>query len=352
MTYWEQRAIDSVGRMESAVSGAVPELVQSFERAKQQLSNEIFSFYGKYAKENSVTLAQAQKALNFAELREFKSDLQAFEQLARESIGTFNLQVSNLSKQARITRLQALETQCDAILQKLYQEQKRLAERTTAEVYTQQYYRRLFDIEQYTGFQFHFSQVPTAAIEQVLKTPVMGADISTRLWRQDIDTGFRIRQTLNEMFITGKPPQDFAEELQQAIGAVRVSKDGVKGTGKKYEAYRLLYNESSYASGQADLAAYQADGLGEYEIIATLDMRTSEICRKQDGKHYPVKKAVTGVNFPPFHVNCRTTTAPHIPNLKSFKGTRIARDTKTGKSVRVPSMTYKEWAKTKGLSKK
>ena len=347
-TYWEQRGVDSVNRVERTANKAIPEMVKAFEKSKADLKAEVYKFYGKYAENNKISLQQAEKLLNLSELREFKGNLKQFETLAKNSIGTFDLQVANLSTKSRITRLQALETQIDGILQRLYQEQRTIVETTATEVYKQEYYHSLFDTEQYTGFQFRFSQVPTAAIEQVIKQPVMGADISTRLWRQDIDTGFKIRQTLTDMFTTGKPPQSFAKELQKTIGAVRVENGIVKGTGKKYEAYRLLYNEASYASGQANLDSYKADDVEEYEIIATLDTKTSEICREQDGKHYPIEKAVAGVNYPPFHVNCRTTTAPYI-DLEGFEPTRMARDKETGKSVRVKEQTYREWAKAKGV---
>lgn len=344
--YWIRRAQARIDRMESAVNTSLPELIKSFEQAKKELSNEIYSFYGRYATNNQVTFEDAQKLLNHSELRSFRGNLKEYEELARKSIGTFNLQVTNLSTKARVTRLQALHIQCDAILQKLYQEQRGLIEQAVTDVFTEEYYRSLFDIEQYTGFQFRFSAPAVEKVAQVLAQPVQGADISTRLWRQDIDTGFKIRQTLNQMFTTGKPPQYFAEELQKAIGAIRVGGDGVQGTGKKYEAYRLLYNEASHATTQANLYAYERDGVEEYEIIATLDTRTSEICQEHDGKHYPVEKAIEGVNCPPFHVNCRTTTAPYIG--KDFASTRMARDSR-GKSVRVQTQTYKQWLSSKGV---
>lgn len=341
-SYWEQRAADSIGRMEAAAQGEIPELVKSFESAKRDLIDQIERFYVRYAKDNKITLAEAQKVLSLAELRDFRGNLKEYERLARASIGTFDLQVANLSTKAQITRLQALETQCDAILQALYQEQRRQIEGVAESVYTEQYYHRLFDIEQYTGFQFEFSKPSTAAIKRVIAQPIYGADISQHLWRQDIDTGFRIRSTLNQMLVTGKPPQYFADELQKTIGAIRVDADGkVTGTGKKYEAYRLLYNESAHANGQADLDAYQEDGLEEYEFIATLDTSTTEECRDHDGKHYPVSEAAEGVNYPPLHVNCRSTTAPYIPDLKT---TRMARDPVTGKSVRNTAKNYEEWA--------
>jgi len=341
--YWEARAVDSIGRMESAVNGALPEVVKSFEAAKRGLNDAVYRFYGRYAKNNAVTLEEAKQVLSLDELREFRGNLREYEKLARESIGTFNLEVDNLSVKARITRLEALETQCDAILQNLYQEQRRQIEGTATGIYTEEYYRRLFDIEQYTGFQFEFSRVPTDVISKVLAQPVQGADISTRLWRQDIDTGFRLRQTLNTMFVTGRPPQDFAEDLQKTIGAVRTNPDGTPGgTGKKFEAYRLLYNESAHVVNQAHLQAYRDDGLEEYEVVATLDKATCDICAPQDGKHYPVSKAVEGVNHPSYHVNCRCTAAPYI-DLKNLNSTRMARDPETGQSARVSQQTYEEW---------
>lgn len=346
-TYWERRAADSIGRMESAVNGALPELVNSFEAAKRDLNDQIERFYARYAVNNQVTLAVARKNLSFAELRDFRGNLREYERLARASIGTFDLQVANLSTKARITRLQALETHCDAILQRLYQEQRKHIQSVATGVFTEQYYRRLFDIEQYTGFQFEFAKVSDATVRRVLAQPVYGADISQHLWRQDIDTGFRIRKTLNQMFVTGKPPQAFAEELQKAIGAVQVDATGkVTGTGKKYEAYRLLYNEAAHVNGQADYEAYKDDGLDEYEFIATLDGVTSKQCRAHDGKHYPISEAVEGVNFPPLHVNCRSTTGPYIANLKT---TRMARDPVTGKNKRVTAKDYAKWRIQHGI---
>lgn len=337
MTYWEKRAIETVKRMEGRVKDAVPELMESFKAAQRDLQKEINSFYGRYAAENQITFAEAQKQLNFAELRAFRGNLKEYQALAKKSIGTYNLQLNNLSTKARITRLQALEFECDTVLQRLYQEMQENVNRAVTEVYTNQFYHSQYDIEQYTGFQHVFSKVSQAAIDRAIAAPVQGADISTRLWRQDVDTGFKIRQTLNQMFVTGKPPQDFAESLQKIIGK-RDSEGNL--TGKKYEAYRLLYNESSYASSQANLEAYRVDGIGEYEICAVLDLKTSQICRGQDSKHYPLDKAVVGETINPFHVNCRTTTIPYIEGLKT---TRMARDLKTGKSVRVKKQSFHEW---------
>lgn len=340
--YWAERAEAAVLRAEKLAENAVPEMIRAFERAKRDLQNEILAFFGRYAKNNQISLAEATKALSLSELKDFRESLKAFTELAKECIGTYNLELENLSIKARVTRLEALEFECDSILQRLYQEQREQTEAITAQAYTEGYYHRLFDIERYAGFQMPFSRVNTKAIEAVLKYPVNGADISTRLWRQDMDTGFKIRETLMNIFTTGRPPQDFAEELSKIIGAH--DKDG-NLTGKKYEAYRLLYNEVSYATGKAHLDAYEADGIDQYECVETLDMKTCEHCGHMDGKIFDREKAVVGETYPPFHVGCRGTTAPYIPSMREFESERAARDPVTGKTVYVKDMTYEEWRK-------
>lgn len=81
----------------------------------------------------------------------------------------------------------------------------------------------------------------------------------------------------------------------------------------------------------------------EYEILATLDSRTSVICQEKDGKHYPVDDIQVGINYPPFHPNCRTTTIKYNPDYEGR--TRMAKD-KDGKNVKVPlGMKYEEWKK-------
>lgn len=343
-TYWEQRAADSIGRMEKSVNGQIPDLVNAFEAAKRELNDQVERFFVRYATNNKISLADAQKQLSLSELKDFRGDLAEYEKLSKDSIGTFNLQVDNLSVKARITRLEALQTQCDGILQKLYQERRDQINGTATDIYTSEYYHSLFNIEQYAGFKFEFSKPATSAIQEVLQQPVEGMDISEHLWRQNIDTGFKIRTTLNNMFVTGKPPQYFADQLQKQIGAVRTDADGnVTGTGKKYEAYRLLYTESAHVTNQAQLQACDDDGIDEFENIVTLDGHTCPDCAYFDGKHYPISKAIEGMNCPPWHPFCRCTTAPYISELADLSSDRMSRDPVTGDSVPTEAQTYDEW---------
>ena len=342
--YWQKRIEAAAARQDKAIAKALPELLSNMQEARRSLEKEINAFYTRYATNNKISLAEAQKSLSLNELADFKGDLKTFKKLAKNSIGTFNLEVENLSVKARVTRLEALLAQCDGVLQNCYQQQRSLIEDTAAELAQEQYLHALYNIEQYSGFQFPFSQLSSARIAKMLAMPVNGADISTALWRQDIDTGFQIRRVLSNMFTTGRPPQDFAKELQRIIG--RRDAEG-NLSGKTYEAYRLLYNESAHISEQANLQALRDDGIEQYEVSATLDTHTCGVCQQQDGKVYETAKGVEGVNMPPFHVNCRCTIVPYIAEAKgSYIPTRAARD-ENGKTISTKAQTYEEWKKAK-----
>ena len=83
-----------------------------------------------------------------------------------------------------------------------------------------------------------------------------------------------------------------------------------------------------------------------YEILATLDSHTSDICQEMDGKVFEMKDYEVGTTAPPFHPNCRSTTIPYFDDEFTEDEERSARDDDTGKTYYVPTdMKYEEWEK-------
>ena len=102
--------------------------------------------------------------------------------------------------------------------------------------------------------------------------------------------------------------------------------------------------EESYFSSAAQRDCFNELDVEQYEIVATLDSHTSDICRSLDGKHFPMKDFQAGVTAPPFHVYCRSTTVPYFDEDFGDIGERAARDEETGKTYYIPDdMNYEEW---------
>ena len=92
-----------------------------------------------------------------------------------------------------------------------------------------------------------------------------------------------------------------------------VSKDELVKTlkarfGVSYsEANRLARTELTYIQNQATKDSYIQAGIQEYEYLAEVDDRTSELCQDLNGKRFNINAATVGVNYPPMHPNCRST---------------------------------------------
>ncbi len=329
--YWKQRQEAKFLKSEKDILKFHNDLVKSFKMAKKNIHSVINNFYIRYADNNELTYDVAMEELDFEELKDLKDELRMFKALALDSIGEFNLELENMSMRARITRYQALEMQINAILNNLYSiDYEAYGTEKFIDIYKDQYYRTIFNIEQYKGFHSEFAQINTRVIEELINYPFSGSSYSDRLWRQKDDLIFRLKDSLMNMIIKGTHPKELSEEFAKHFET------------KEYEAYRLLQMENAFIVEQATLRGYTEDGIEKYEILATLDLKTSDICRNQDGKVYDVKEAQTGVNSPPFHWFCRTTTIPHM--LDDEAGKRIARNPITGKNYTVPAeMKYKEW---------
>lgn len=112
MGYWQERqeAMYKTGEMQ--VNKYFTRLEKAFNQTRRELQKTIEAFYFRYAEENGLSFAAAQKKLDAEELGE----LQDFIDLAMANIGRYNQTVNNMSIKARITRYQALEAQVDAIL--------------------------------------------------------------------------------------------------------------------------------------------------------------------------------------------------------------------------------------------
>ena len=80
-----------------------------------------------------------------------------------------------------------------------------------------------------------------------------------------------------------------------------------------------------------------------YIFRATLDHRTSGICREHDGIYYDKSELEPGVNFPPLHPNCRSTVETVMSYDTKAEKERIARG-QNDEWYTVPGgTTYKEF---------
>ena len=198
------------------------------------------------------------------------------------------------------------------------------------------YYQTIFDIHKSIGVGVSFLYIDNDMIKEILAFPWSGRSYSQNLWINRTKLKNAMVQELTQMIIQGKGVKETSKALSKRLDA------------DYKNCVRLIHTEHSYFMETSSQKAYIECDVDKYEILATLDKRTSKICQDLDGEVFNVKDAVVGVNMPPFHWHpyCRTTTIPYIEDEHS---TRFARS-KDGKVIEVPSfMKYKHWKKEFGI---
>lgn len=101
---------------------------------------------------------------------------------------------------------------------------------------------------------------------------------------------------------------------------------------------RTSVNQVANAASQQVYEANQ-DITQKYRYVATLDTRTSSICRALDGREFPYGKGPT----PPQHFNCRSTTVPVI-DYKELGFTPPPPGKRASMDGQVPAdLSYGQW---------
>ena len=145
-------------------------------------------------------------------------------------------------------------------------------------------------------------------------------------------SGTTTRSSARRFNVTSSPPPIGGVPVSDMVRDVR-ERMGV-GTS---DATRLVRTELNYVQNQAALDSIKDAGVTYYRFIATLDNRTTPLCRSKDGEVFAVDDAEPGTNMPPLHPRCRSIISGSLyAEHKPRKGTRIARD-EHGKNVFVPA---------------
>lgn len=313
------------------------DLKKVYEYTLRQLRDEVIEWYTRYADENGLSLADARKQLDARELKAFKLTLKEYEKLAKQQdlSDEYIKMLDQASIRARLSRSQMLYIKTANYVEQLAKQQEINLTELLKDVYEDSYYRTAYETQSMQGAYDTFSEVPKTSVEKAISKPWAedGKDFSERIW----DNKTKLLNTLQS---------EITRTLIAAEGTTLLAGRIANRFNVSFSnARRLAETETAYVQETARMDTWQKLHVAKYELIATLDSRTSPICREIDGKVFNRADAKPGVTMPPFHCYCRTTTAPYIEGITDDdNSTRAARDPDTGKTVQVPGkMSYTDW---------
>lgn len=334
--YWKQRFTQLKAAQNRKGATAYLEMEKQYKAAQNELEAQIARWYQRFADSNGISLAQAKQWLKGQDLAEFKWDVKEYIKYGKENAinGAWMQELENASSKFHISRLEALQIQTQNSLETMFAQQMGTMKKALSDVYASGYYHTAYTVQQGFGLGWDIAGLDQAQIEKVLSKPwaVDGYNFSTRIWNSKTKLIGEVHNELSKNLLTGADPQKAIDSLAKKMGT------------SKSNAGRLVMTEQAYFSSAAQKDCFNDLDVEEYEIVATLDSHTSDICHSLDGKVFKMSDYKPGVTAPPFHVYCRSTTAPHFKDNFDV-GERAARGA-DGKTYYVPDdVTYSEWKK-------
>lgn len=335
--YWKKRFEQLEQMSHSYGQQTYMEVEPAFTQAQRSIQAQIEVWYQRFADNNGVTLAEARRLLTTRELAELKWDVQEYIKYGQQNAldGKWMKQLENASARFHISRLEALQLRSQQALEVAFGNELDAVDRMARKVFTEDYYHSIFEVQKGFNVGWEIGQIDERELDKVVKKPwsTDGKNFSDRIWSRKQQMIGDLHQELTRTLVQGKAPDEAIKHMQKFV-------DG-KVKNAKAAASRLVMTEQAYFHSVSQEEAFKDLDVEEFEVVATLDGHTSEICQEMDGKHFPMSDYEPGVTAPPFHPNCRSVTAPYFED--NYGGQRAARG-EDGKTYYVPdNMTYQEW---------
>lgn len=311
-----------------------------FEKAQIEVQKEIEKWLYRIAENNEVSMSGARSMLDKKSLKEFKWTLEEYIKYGKENALNENWvkELENASAKYHINYLEALKLSIQQQMEVAFGNELDEIDTMARDTYSEGYYHSIFEIQKGIELGFDIARIDTNKLDKIITNPwaADGKNFSDRIWQSKSEMVNALHNELTRTCLLGKSPKDAIKNMSGFVDK--------KFHNTKLQAGRLVMTELAFFHSASQKDAYNELDVEEYEILATLDTKTSDICQSLDGKHLPMDQFQPGVTAPPFHVWCRSTTIPYF-NDEWSGGKRAARGV-DGKTYYVDGdMKYDEWKK-------
>lgn len=332
--YWRQRARINSDAAHAEANEYIAQLEEIYRDAVMSVKADLDRWYGRFADNNQITLAEAKKRLTEGELEEFHWTVDKYIKAAEEHglDPAWQQKLENASARYHISRLEAIQIQIQQQAELVYGNQTDGLDELLRRIADNGYNHAAFDVMKGLGMGWDFAKLDQKRLDAMLKKPWTsdGKTFTDRCWEGKANLIDGIQRELVQSLMRGDSLVKTRDHIAQRFGV------------SKYKAGRLAHTEATYFNAVSTQACYEDLGVEKIEILETLDKHTCEICAAMDGKVIDKKDYQPGVTVPPFHPNCRGTTCPWFDDMEDV-GRRIARDNGGEVYYVPPDMTYKEW---------
>ena len=312
-TYWRKREEEALTKYQKSEAEYDKEIERIYADMLDSCQREINAFYGKYAKAEGITLAEAKKRVRTADIKEFERKAARYVRdasLDRKANGgktnktgyyfspKANEEMRLYNTMMKINRLEMLKANIGIELIKGHDE----LDKFMGEILQG---RTEEELKRQAGILGKTIRNNAQLAHAIPNASFHNATFSDRIWQYQDLMREDLSKILSRGLIQGKNPRAIAKELQKYW----YGNDPKTGGGAVYCMERLMRTELARVQTEAQKQSFEKNGFTEYEFIANSDC--CGICKALDGKHFKVSKMMPGENAAPIHPHCRCSVAAY-----------------------------------------
>ena len=312
--YWHDRAIDTQKRTEKNYLDVMSDLKAIFKQTVKDFDRLIDKWIADIVDSgDQVLLNDLMNSINSSERRNLKEStmdyyfkaLEAYEKYGEKMPDDCIRMFRELSYKSRIDRITLLQELFRNEIGVLGAKLENKAITGLVNSYQDTYMRELYlDSAFNSGVKVSAFSIPTKDIERVIKQKWSGSDFSKRLWQNNLH---KLPSMAKDVIIKNMTNQQGTYKLREGFAHLF--------NASLYAVDRLVKTESTRICNQAIIDSARNgnvfDSDLEWEFVAEVDSRTSDICQEMNGQIIKDQDLKLGENQPPLHPNCRSCLVRH-----------------------------------------
>lgn len=299
----------------------VDDLLLVYDQAAERLKVEIRNIATRFAEDNELTPAQANKLLNSKEYKVWRKTIEEYlaeiEEDGQDS--KIALELNTLSAKSRISRHEQLLSEIDMEMGKLATKTNKEIKKHLVTTLVNNYYRGFYTVQKTVGLGFNVSKINNSLVKRIIEYPWNTKTYSKTVWGNIDKLTETLRRELASGFVDGSSIQKMARRVDDVMKK------------EMFSATRLVRTETKYFTSQAHMLSYKKMGIDEYMYKGAGCFK----CAACNGMKEKFENAIVGVNFPPLHPNCKCRIVP-VTSMSLF-------DMKRDVNPLEDNVKFKEW---------
>lgn len=302
--YWEDRAAGRMVSYTAKAESTADTLGKAYYATARYLQGEANGILSTFADKFELSIAEAETMLKNAPgksmFEQIKTALATCtDEQKKQQLETL---LSSPAYAHRIGHLNDLDSKISDMCSRLANAEIGVDAEHLGDIIQSAYMQTVFDVTKGADYRAAFDLIPESRVKAILSTNWSGQMFSERVWDNTNALADGLKHDMLVGIMAGKSEQHMADDIMSRCGV------------GAFEARRLVRTETTCVANMAELYGYKELDIDEYEFSACLDSRTSDLCRELDGKVFKRNSAQAGVNLPPMHPFCRSTTLPVMPS--------------------------------------